>query len=199
MNTIRTGALFALLGILLGPVLLNLIGFGLPLLSVAMDSVDAADGGMDQLVLARKFVAPASILMVIAAWLLTPVEPNENGALLGWRMLVRLSALAWAIVTILAAFEIRIPWLGAITWMAFLVFGLLQLARICRTLGRARLAAATVVLMVLAVAALLLPQGDPDSPSSLLILSSIGMVLSVTATAGILIVLGKVRRIEMPA
>ncbi len=194
MKTIRSGVLFAILGILLGPVLVNLVGLISPFIAAAVDSVDATNGGMSLLVLARKIAAPLTLLLVAAAWQLTPAEPKESGAILVWRMLVRISAVAWAVTSILAAFGNDSQRLKSIAWTAFIVFGFLQIARICRRLQRDRLAATTVVLLVVAVAASLLPPGDPYSAPHLFFFTGLRLVLSVTATVGIMIVLGAVRR-----
>ena len=199
MKAIRSGALFAILGILFGPVLVNLVGLISPFIAVAMDSVDAANGGMSLLVFARKIAAPLTLLMVVAAWLLTPHEPEESSAILVWRMLVRISAIAWAVTSILAAFGNDSQRLKSIAWTAFIVFGFLQIARICRQLQRDRLAAAAVVLLVVAVAASLLPPGDPYSAPNLFFFTGLRLLLSVTATVGVIIVLGAVRRNTLAA
>ncbi len=194
MKTIRSGALFALLGILLGPVLVNLVGFISPFIAVAADSADAANGGMSLLVLARKIAAPLTLLMVVAAWLLTPPEPEESSTVLVWRMLVRVSALSWAITSILAALDINYLRLGHITWTLFLGLGIFQIARICRQMQRDRLAAAAVVLLVVAVAAALLPAGDPNAVKHLFVFTGLRLVFFLTATVGIMTVLCALRR-----
>ena len=197
MKTIRTGALFALLGILLGPVLLNLVGFVLPLISVASDSVDAATGGHELLMKARQFVAPTSILFLIAAWLLTPAEPKENGGVLAFRMLVRIAAIAWFVLSILAMLNIDAQPYRSIAWTALAVFGLLQVARICRNLGHRRLAAVTVVALVAGGTAGLLPAPDPYSPESVLLLSSLRAALAAGATVAVIVVLIRLRRVPV--
>ena len=195
MKTIRTGALFALLAILLGPVLLNLVGFILPFLSMAVDSVDAATGGRELLIQARRFVAPTSILFVIAAWLLTPAEPKENRGLFAFRMMARVSAVAWLGVSILIMLRIDVRQYSSIAFTALALFGLLQLARICRNLGHRRLAAVTVVALVAGGTAGLLPAPDANSPSSLMLWSTAWTALTVAATVAVIVVLIRLRRI----
>ena len=199
MKAIRSGTLFAILGILCGPVLLNLAGFFSPILASFLYSGDASSHSLDLLVLTRIIAEPLTLLMVVAAWLLTPHEPEESSAILVWRMLVRISAIAWAVTSILAAFGNDSQRLKSIAWTAFIVFGFLQIARICRQLQRDRLAAAAVVLLVVAVAASLLPPGDPYSAPNLFFFTGLRLLLSVTATVGVIIVLGAVRRNTLAA